>query len=419
VDGRICVAPTDTVACENPAETEIGFVPRCNSGHFDVAVTGSCLVSKEVLRYAADKLRPVTVGAGRRIPERAGREEDRKLIQRIGRRILEITAGGWDLTPRCVPAMLGNRGTRACGIGALTGGDEADTAARQSGRGRLKRGERVVPRAAGSNLDGAVRVHGDRAQELFSGLVPDVGSASARSLAILEAVSRSEGPVSAIEIGPKVGLPRATVHRLMLVLERIGYLQREPGSRRWIIGDRLLRLSVEALRNSPKKGERHAVLQALVDEVQETCNVTVLVGNEVVYIDREECHWPLRTHFHIGSRIPIHCGASGKLFLSFMPASKRRRLLRAAPLKRYTERTVVDPNLIEDELKRVRASKVGIDVEEFIQGLIGVAVPVFNAGRRMCATVSMHAPLLRVTSTSAMEFVPALRRAADALVPTL
>jgi IclR family transcriptional regulator, acetate operon repressor len=276
-----------------------------------------------------------------------------------------------------------------------------------------------VRREAGSKVDGAVPIRGDRAQELFSAVVPDVGSASARSLAILEAVSRSEVPVSAIEIGPKVGLPRATAHRLMLVLERVGFLQREPGSRRWIVGDRLLRLSVDALRNSPKKAERHAILQALVEEVQETCNVTVLVGNEVVYIDREECHWPLRTHFHIGSRIPIHCGASGKLFLSFMPASKRRRLLRAAPLKRYTERTIVDPDLIEDELKRTRASKIGIDVEEFIQGLIGVAVPVFNTARRMCATVSVHAPLLRVSPTSAMDFVPALRRAADALVPTL
>jgi IclR family acetate operon transcriptional repressor len=248
---------------------------------------------------------------------------------------------------------------------------------------------------------------------------PMLSSAAARALAILEAVSRSNEPVSAVDLGPRLGLPKATVHRQMLLLEEINFLQREPGTRRFIAGERLGQMSLETLINTPKKAERHAVLQALVDEVQETCNVTVLVGNEIVYIGRVECHWPLRTHFHIGSRVPIHCGASGKLFLSLMPAAKRRRLLRAAALKRYTEKTVLDPDIIERELKHIRSTKVGIDVEEFVHGLIGLAVPVFDRRGRICATLSMHAPTLRVTAESVLDFVPALRRAAVAISATL
>jgi DNA-binding IclR family transcriptional regulator len=255
-------------------------------------------------------------------------------------------------------------------------------------------------------------------QELFLD-APTSGSAAARALAILEAISHCNGSVSAVDLGPKLSLPKATAHRLMLLLEDIGFLQREPGTKRFIVGKRFAQMSLEALINMPKRAERHAILQALVEEVQETCNVTMLVGNEVVYIDRVECHWPLRTHFHIGSRVPIHCGASGKLFLSFMPAAKRRRLLRTAPLKRYTEKTVLDPDLIERELRHVRSTRVGIDIEEFVQGLIGLALPVFDARGRMCATVSMHAPTLRVTAASVLEFVPALQRAADAFAATL
>lgn len=245
------------------------------------------------------------------------------------------------------------------------------------------------------------------------------GSASARALAILEAVSETGKPVSAIELSPQLSLPKATVHRLMQLLEELGYLQREPGSKRFIVGDRLTRLSLETLINMPRKAERHAILQSLVDEVQETCNVTVLVGNEVAYIDRVECHWPLRTHFHIGSRVPIHCGASGKLFLAMMPAAKRTKILRGAPLKRYTDKTVLEPGLIERELRRIRATKIGIDVEEFVHGLIGLAVPVLDPKGRICATVSMHAPTLRVTRDSVLGFVPALRRAATAFAQTL
>jgi DNA-binding IclR family transcriptional regulator len=246
-----------------------------------------------------------------------------------------------------------------------------------------------------------------------------IGSAAARAVAILETVSRSNKPVSAVELGSRLSLPKATVHRQMLLLEEINFLQREPGTKRFIAGERLVQMSLETLINAPKRAERHAVLEALVEEVQETCNVTMLVGNEIVYIDRVECHWPLRTHFQIGSRVPIHCGASGKLFLSLMPAAKRRRLLRPAALKRYTEKTVLDPDIIEGELKRIRSTKVGIDVEEFVHGLIGLAVPVFDRRGRMCATVSMHAPTLRVTVERALDFVPALRRAAAAVSATL
>jgi DNA-binding IclR family transcriptional regulator len=147
--------------------------------------------------------------------------------------------------------------------------------------------------------------------------------------------------------------------------------------------------------------------------------VTVLDGDAVVYVDRVESHWPLRTHFQPGSRVPLHCGASGKLFLSLMPARKRRGLLTAAPLKRYTERTVVDPDKIEEELKRVRAKQVGLDVEEFLPGLIGLAVPVFDSQNRMCATVSMHAPTARLNVEQVLACVPALRHAAGAIACTL
>ncbi len=256
-------------------------------------------------------------------------------------------------------------------------------------------------------------------EELFPAGGPDRGSAAARALAILEAVSRSPEPVSAVELSPRLDLPKPTVHRLMLLLEDDGFLQREPGSKRFIAGQRLVTMSLETLINAPNRAERHAALQALVDEIQETCNLTVLVGNEVVYLDRVECHWPLRTHFHVGSKVPVHCTASGKLFLGLMPAAKRSRLLRIAPLKKYTDKTVTDPAKIEVELKQIRAKKIGVDVEEFVSGLIGLSVPVADRRERICATVAMHAPTQRVTAESVWQFVPALQRAAAAIAKTL
>src|SRR5580692_8978105 len=150
-------------------------------------------------------------------------------------------------------------------------------------------------------------------------------SATARALAILHAISATEGSVSAVDLAPRLGLPKPTVHRLMQVLEYVGYLQREPGGKRFIVGPMQTEMAVDTLINSPQRAVRHNILRALVDEVNETCNIATLAGDTIVCLDRIESNWPLRSRYQAGSRIPLHCTASGKLFLSQMPAHKRRR----------------------------------------------------------------------------------------------
>lgn len=246
-------------------------------------------------------------------------------------------------------------------------------------------------------------------------LLPEASSPGARLLTVLEAVAACGEPVAAVDLVPRVGLPKPTVHRLCTALEALGFLQREPGTKRFVVGQRQQKLALDSLINAGNRGARHAVLEALAREVGETVNVTVLQGNWVVYIDRVESHWPLRIHLQPGSRVPLHCGASGLLFLSLMPAAKRRRLLTAAPLEKYTENTITDPDRIEERLKEIRRTRVGIEAEEFMRGLIGLAVPVYDPRGRICATVSMHAPTARFTVDEVLASVPALQRAADAI----
>jgi DNA-binding IclR family transcriptional regulator len=91
----------------------------------------------------------------------------------------------------------------------------------------------------------------------------------------------------------------------------------------------------------------------------------------------------------------------------------------AAPLRRYTERTVVDPKLIARQLKQIRTTKVGLDNQEFMPGLIGIAVPVFDSRGRVWATVSMHAPTVRWTIDRVLKLVPHLTAAANRVARTL
>jgi len=248
----------------------------------------------------------------------------------------------------------------------------------------------------------------------INGLSAEDHGPGARLILVLEAVATSGEPITSADLAPKLGMARETVHRVCVALERLGFLERELGSKRFTVGHRQQQLALNSLFNASYRGERHALLEALSHEVGETVNLTVLDDNEIVYIDRVECQWPLRIHLQPGSRVPIHCGASGKLFLSMMPAAKRRRLL-AVPLHRYTDNSITDVRELEAQLKEIRSSGVSVDAEEFMQGLIGLAVPVSDVRGRICATVSLHAPTARHTVEGVRDFVPAMQRSAEAM----
>ena len=112
--------------------------------------------------------------------------------------------------------------------------------------------------------------------------------ATARSFAILEHVASSRAPVDVLDIIASVKLPKATAYRLVDWFVTQGYLAREPGRRRLIIGPKLTNLAFGALSSSMRNDTPHVVLQRLVHTLNETCNIGTLLNGEVVYLDRVE-----------------------------------------------------------------------------------------------------------------------------------
>jgi IclR family transcriptional regulator, acetate operon repressor len=237
----------------------------------------------------------------------------------------------------------------------------------------------------------------------------------ARLLAALEYIARAKEPVTAAELSTALGIPRATAYRIFTRLEQEQILIPELGERGSAAGERLSDIAVALLANSTRHAARHRVLQGLVDEIGETCNLTTLCGSDVVYIDRVETHWPLRMHLSSGSRVPSHCTATGKLLLSLLPERQMNELIRAAPLGRYSDRTITDPDKLVAELARIRAEGVGIDNEEFAAGMVAVAVPVRDKNGRAIAALAVHAPVVRLPMEAARRHLPTLRKAATAL----
>jgi DNA-binding IclR family transcriptional regulator len=244
------------------------------------------------------------------------------------------------------------------------------------------------------------------------------GSTILRTLAILEIIGQAGDPVSLAELAARAGLPKATAHRIALALERQGFVRREPDGRGLAVGPRLTRLAFHALGSDGRRAERRAILTDLVQRVGETCNLTGFDGHEVFYIDRVEADWPLRLHFEAGSRVPAHCTASGKLFLAFRPAAERQRLLAALPLDAHTPRTIANAATLERECQRIRTRGISTDDQEFLIGMVAVAVPVAILDGRAVAAIAIHAPVARVKLAGLVQRVPLLTRAAERLALT-
>jgi DNA-binding IclR family transcriptional regulator len=243
----------------------------------------------------------------------------------------------------------------------------------------------------------------------------DADTPNMRLLALLEVVASKDRPFTLQAMADDTGLPKPTLHRMLQQLESAGILQRESNGRQYSTGQRLTRLAECVLLNSTTHGARHAVLRQLVEEIGESCNLTAFSRGEVLYIDRVETAAPLRFYLHPGSRVPAHCSATGKLFLSQMNSTQRRRLLTAVPLERFTANTLTDPEALERELDRVRQQGYAFDAEEFLPGLLclGVLVPSSRGHSNM--GIAMQAPLMRFSAERALTFLPTLQRAAEAL----
>lgn len=247
----------------------------------------------------------------------------------------------------------------------------------------------------------------------------DPDSSTLRAFAVLELVAGAERPPSLDELTRASGLPKPTVYRLLRLLMRGGLVQRDVAEKRYLVGRRTSAISLQVQMRSPFRAQRHAALTRLVDEIGETCNFTMLDGAEVVYLDRVETSEKVRLHMDVGSRVPLHCTASGKLFLAQLPSTQIRRLIGRAPLKRYTDRTIVNPDQLLRELHKTRLSGIGADSGEYLDGSVCLAVPVTDGGERVCAAIAVHGPAPRLTLKKAYQFLPALRRAAAAIASTL
>lgn len=250
------------------------------------------------------------------------------------------------------------------------------------------------------------------ADKKFKTPVQISGSSAERSLRLLARLAEDGRAISLADLSADLALPKGTVHRLCMQLIESSFIARDVNERDYVIGPALKKLALDTLNHSTVLSLRHQVLTELVAQIAETCNITVLDGAAVLYLDRVEAPWPWRLTLAVGEHVPLHCTASGKLLLALAPKKQRDLLISQLQLTAMTKATITTIAALQQECAAVAAAGYSIDRQEFIDGLLAVAVPVRNEGGKVCAGLAVHAPISRMPLEQAMAKLPALQAAA-------
>jgi DNA-binding IclR family transcriptional regulator len=212
---------------------------------------------------------------------------------------------------------------------------------------------------------------------------------------VLEALSASAtGSESLTTLSRTVGLHRTTVFRILGTLRARGYVIRESDTDRYRLGVRVLTLAGAVLDDLDVRQIARPALEALNQSSSELVFLSVMESGEVVTVERLESSQPLSLRARLGSRRPAHCTAAGKAFMAVMAEAEREAILKK-PLVVFTPRTIVDPDVVRQQLRETRARGFAWDDEEYFEGVRCVAAPVFGIERRIVGVVSLAAPTVR------------------------
>jgi len=237
-------------------------------------------------------------------------------------------------------------------------------------------------------------------------------------LAVLAAVAQLHA-ASVSSLAKQLGMPVATTHRICSELERLGYLQRVPGTRLWTVAHRLVGLAANALAAAVGSLPTNAILKRLTEKVGEVSSFAVPSGEEVLYVASVESPHELTLSFRAGRKAPLFCTSSGRLFLARLDDRAVSRYLMAARRSAFTRYTVTDPRRLLAIIRRVRKQGYAMTKQEYVLHIVGAAVPVVGKDGTFFGAVSIAAPDVRAGKVRMQGFLPALKSAATRLAEAL
>ncbi|MBU0788183.1 MAG: helix-turn-helix domain-containing protein [Gammaproteobacteria bacterium] len=230
-----------------------------------------------------------------------------------------------------------------------------------------------------------------------------------KGLRLIEAFDDMHTRLTSSEAASRVGISPAAARRCLLTLCQNGYAQTD-GKRYWL-DHGILRLSYAYSVSTRLPRLLQSTLDALSERTRESASVVVLHGAQVMVAARSTARKSLTVGLGVGSRLPLHCSATGRILLSSLPTAEFEAVFSAMHLNKLTPHTLTDPIRLRKLLKTCIVNGYALSNQEIELGVRSIAVPLYNMGGLVVGALSLSSRADRMTSGEMIEqLLPAMRR---------
>jgi len=217
----------------------------------------------------------------------------------------------------------------------------------------------------------------------------------AHSLDVLEQFLGEADELGVTELSKRLKLHKNNVFRLLATLESRGYIEQNRATENYRLGIRCLQLGQSYVQHMGLLRQARPIIVELVRHARETSYVSVLRRGAIVPVDAVEADRPVRVTSPLGEALPLHCTAAGKAFLAFEPDDDQRALL-PDNLQRFTDRTVIERQALQQQLRQVAQSGYAVDLGEHMEDVRAVAAPIRDYTRTVVGTLAVAGPSYRL-----------------------
>jgi IclR family transcriptional regulator, pca regulon regulatory protein len=234
-----------------------------------------------------------------------------------------------------------------------------------------------------------------------------------RGLDVLRCFDREHPTLSLGDVARTLGWRRTEPFRFLHTLESLGYLRRDPVTKRYELTPKVLEIGFSALANLQLPELAQPFLERLRDRTNASAHVGILDGKDVVYVGRAASRSILSSTIHVGSRLPAHATAIGKTLLAAKSDAWITEWLAANDLTPYTPHTLAETRAFLDEIAQIRHRGFAVSNQEFEFGIGSVAAPIRNGASETIAAINVSAAADALTTAGVSDvIVPAVRETA-------
>lgn len=231
-----------------------------------------------------------------------------------------------------------------------------------------------------------------------------------RAITVMELLSH-QGWSGVTEVANELDIHKSTAYRLLATLRDRGLVEQDSASEKYRLGFGVVLLASTVTADLDIVRHARPVCERLSSETEETVTVTALEDGEAVIIHQSISSSSMMAVDWSGWHTPLHATAAGKVLLAYLPESRRQDFF-AHGLERFTEHTIVEPAMLEEQLQKIRENGYAYTVEELEVGMNAVGAPIYASDGSITAAVGVSGPAFRLPSSTVPEMGERVKEAA-------